>query len=111
MNAAELPPIEGLVPPRGESLLLDCVLELDDESTVARVVVGSRKTAADPRLRAISPLPLACVFIDRASKPASVFGFGPDARVVGWGSACSPTSARFTKKVKVWKEGCWSREG
>ena len=43
MNAAELPPIEGLVPHRGESLLLDCVLEHDDESTVARVVVGSRK--------------------------------------------------------------------
>ncbi len=41
MSAAELPPIEGLVPHRGESLLLDCVLEHDDESTVARVVVGS----------------------------------------------------------------------
>jgi predicted hotdog family 3-hydroxylacyl-ACP dehydratase len=46
MNAAELPPIEGLVPHRGESLLLDCVLEHDDESTVARVVVGSRKCLA-----------------------------------------------------------------
>ncbi len=43
MSAAELPPIEGLVPHHGESLLLDCVLEHDDESTVARVVVGSRK--------------------------------------------------------------------
>ena len=43
MNASEPPPIEGLVPHRGESLLLDCVLEHDDESTVARVVVGSRK--------------------------------------------------------------------
>jgi predicted hotdog family 3-hydroxylacyl-ACP dehydratase len=43
MSAAELPPVEGLVPHRGESLLLDCVLEHDDESTVARVVVGSRK--------------------------------------------------------------------
>jgi predicted hotdog family 3-hydroxylacyl-ACP dehydratase len=43
MSAAELPPIEGLVPHRGQSLLLDCVLEHDDESTVARVVVGSRK--------------------------------------------------------------------
>ena len=41
--AHELPPIEDLVPHRGESLLLDCVLEHDDESTVARVVVGSRK--------------------------------------------------------------------
>jgi predicted hotdog family 3-hydroxylacyl-ACP dehydratase len=41
MNAAELPPIEGLVPHRGESILLDRVLEHDDESTVARVVVGS----------------------------------------------------------------------
>ncbi len=46
MNAAELPPIEGLVPHRGQSLLLDCVLEHDDESTVARVVVGSRKFLA-----------------------------------------------------------------
>jgi predicted hotdog family 3-hydroxylacyl-ACP dehydratase len=46
MNAAELPPIEGLVPHRGESILLDCVLEHDDESTVARVVVGSRKCLA-----------------------------------------------------------------
>jgi predicted hotdog family 3-hydroxylacyl-ACP dehydratase len=43
MSAAELPPIEGLIPHHGESLLLDCVLEHDDESTVARVVVGSRK--------------------------------------------------------------------
>ena len=43
MNAAELPPIEGLVPHRGQSLLLDCVLEHDDESTVTRVVVGSQK--------------------------------------------------------------------
>ena len=43
MSAAELPPIEDLVPHRGESLLLDCVLEHDDESTVVRVVVGSRK--------------------------------------------------------------------
>jgi predicted hotdog family 3-hydroxylacyl-ACP dehydratase len=43
MSATELPPIESLVPHRGESLLLDCVLEHDDESTVARVVVGSRK--------------------------------------------------------------------
>ena len=43
MRAAELQPIEGLVPHRGESLLLDCVLEHDDESTVVRVVVGSRK--------------------------------------------------------------------
>ena len=43
MSAAELPPIEGLVPHRGQSLLLDCVLEHDDESTVARVVVGNQK--------------------------------------------------------------------
>jgi predicted hotdog family 3-hydroxylacyl-ACP dehydratase len=43
MSAAELPPIEDLVPHRGESLLLDCVLEYDDESTLARVVVGSQK--------------------------------------------------------------------
>ena len=43
MSTAELPPIEDLVPHRGQSLLLDCVLEHDDESTVARVVVGSRK--------------------------------------------------------------------
>jgi predicted hotdog family 3-hydroxylacyl-ACP dehydratase len=43
MRAAELQPIEGLVPHRGESLLLDCVLEHDDESTVVRVVVGSCK--------------------------------------------------------------------
>lgn len=43
MSAAELPPIEDLVPHRGESLLLDCVLEHDDESTVARVVVRSCK--------------------------------------------------------------------
>lgn len=46
MSAAELPPIEGLVPHRGDSLLLDCVLEHDDENTVARVVVGSRKCLA-----------------------------------------------------------------
>ena len=46
MSATELPPIEGLVPHRGESLLLDCVLEHDDESTVVRVVVGSRKCLA-----------------------------------------------------------------
>ena len=46
MSAAELPPIEGLVPHRGESLLLDCVLEHDDESTVARVVVRSCKCLA-----------------------------------------------------------------
>jgi predicted hotdog family 3-hydroxylacyl-ACP dehydratase len=43
MSTAELPPIESLVPHRGESLLLDRVLEHDEESTVARVVVGSRK--------------------------------------------------------------------
>ncbi len=43
MNAAELPPIEDLVPHRGQSLLLDCVLEHDDESTVTRVVVGNQK--------------------------------------------------------------------
>jgi predicted hotdog family 3-hydroxylacyl-ACP dehydratase len=43
MIAAELPPIEDLVPHRGESLLLDCVLEHDDESTSVRVVVGSQK--------------------------------------------------------------------
>ncbi len=46
MNPAELPPIERLVPHRGQSILLDCVLEHDDESTVARVVVGSRKCLA-----------------------------------------------------------------
>ena len=43
MRTAELPPIEGLIPHRGESLLLDCVLEHDDESTSARVVVGTPK--------------------------------------------------------------------
>ena len=43
MSATELPPIEHLVPHRGESLLLDRVLEHDDKSTVVRVVVGSRK--------------------------------------------------------------------
>ena len=48
MSAAELPPIEGLVPHRGESLLLDCVLEHDDESTVVRVVVGSHKCLEKP---------------------------------------------------------------
>lgn len=43
MSTAELPPIEGLIPHRGESLLLDCVLEHDDESTSVRVVVGTHK--------------------------------------------------------------------
>ena len=43
MSAAELPPIEDLVPHRGESLLLDCVFEHDDESTSVCVVVGSQK--------------------------------------------------------------------
>jgi len=43
MSAAELPPIEGLIPHRGESLLLDCVLEHDDESTSVRVIVGTPK--------------------------------------------------------------------
>ena len=48
MSAAELPPIEGLVPHRGQSLLLDCVLEHDDERTVVRVVVGSSKCLEKP---------------------------------------------------------------
>jgi len=43
MSAAVLPPIEDLVPHRGESLLLDCVFEHDDESTSVCVVVGSQK--------------------------------------------------------------------
>ncbi len=43
MSTAELPPIAGLIPHRGESLLLDCVLEHDAESTSARVVVGTPK--------------------------------------------------------------------
>jgi predicted hotdog family 3-hydroxylacyl-ACP dehydratase len=43
MSTADLPPIEGLIPHRGESLLLDRVLEHDEESTSARVVVGSTK--------------------------------------------------------------------
>ena len=43
MSTAELPPIEGLIPHRGESLLLDRVLEHDEESTSARVVVGTPK--------------------------------------------------------------------
>ncbi len=43
MSTVELPPIEGLIPHRGESLLLDCVLEHDDESTSVRVVVGAHK--------------------------------------------------------------------
>jgi predicted hotdog family 3-hydroxylacyl-ACP dehydratase len=43
MSAAELPPIEDLVPHRGESLLVDSVLEHDHESTLVCVVVGSQK--------------------------------------------------------------------
>ncbi|MBW2542945.1 MAG: beta-hydroxyacyl-ACP dehydratase [Deltaproteobacteria bacterium] len=43
MRTAEFPPIEGLIPHRGDSLLLDCVLEHDDESTSARVVVGASR--------------------------------------------------------------------
>jgi predicted hotdog family 3-hydroxylacyl-ACP dehydratase len=42
MNAAELPPISELVPHSGEIVLLERVLEHDGESTVTRVVVGSR---------------------------------------------------------------------
>ena len=40
MRTADLPPVEDLVPHRGESLMLDRVLEHDGESTVARVVVS-----------------------------------------------------------------------
>ena len=43
MSTAELPPIADLIPHRGESLLLDCVLEHDDESTSVRVIVGTPK--------------------------------------------------------------------
>ncbi len=42
MNAAEPPPISELVPHSGEIVLLERVLEHDGESTVTRVVVGSR---------------------------------------------------------------------
>jgi predicted hotdog family 3-hydroxylacyl-ACP dehydratase len=49
MSATELPEVRELVPHRGKSLLLDCLLAHDGESTTARVVVGGQSwlTAED----------------------------------------------------------------
>ena len=41
MSSAELPPVEEVVPHRGEMLLLDRVLAHDGQSTTAGVAVGS----------------------------------------------------------------------
>ncbi len=43
MSGVEAPPIEELIPHRGESILLDRVIAHDGESTTATLIVGSQR--------------------------------------------------------------------
>ena len=84
MDTAELPPIEGLIPHRGESLLLDCVLEHDDESTSVRVVVGTPRflEKADGSVAAWAALEYMCQCM--AVHESLVAAVGDDARIPGY---------------------------
>ena len=117
MGTADLPPIEGLIPHRGESLLLDRVLEHDAGSTSVRVVVGSPKflekadgtTAPWAALEYMSQcFALHESLLAEDDGGSRIPGY---LTAAGWGSAYFPISARSTWNANPAKKACSPRGG